>query len=99
MAGENPEYTSWLREKQCAAPGANCMARSEPHHPRHDVGMGKRAHDERAIPICHLHHMDLHGLSGPFKDWDRSMVRVFCDTIGEHYLALYRKLEEGVFPR
>ena len=77
MATEDPDYLAWVRRQRCAVPG--CESSSEAHHPRHDVGLGLRAHDHRAIPLCHQHHAELHGLCGYFKGWSREQVRAFCE--------------------
>jgi hypothetical protein len=55
MANEDREYLTWLRWRGCSVPGCTILP-GQPHHPRHDVAMGKRAHDHRAVPLCYEHH-------------------------------------------
>lgn len=89
MAGEDDDYTAWVRRQRCRVPGQTCTNPAEVHHPRHNVGLAQRAHDHRALALCHQHHADLHALSGPFKGWVRDMVRAYCDEEGALLLALY----------
>ena len=55
MAGEDPHYLAWLGTQPCAVPDCGRQS-APPHHPRHSVGMSQRAHDHRAVPLCHEHH-------------------------------------------
>lgn len=70
MAGDDPEYIRWLRLRMCVL-ATWCGRRAcDPHHARRDrhgpVGMGQRAPDARAIPICRPCHDDLHEGRGYF---------------------------------
>lgn len=77
----DPQYLGWLRRQPCCAPNARCTRRSEAHH--HNLlgsGMGKKAPDRMAMPLCHLHHVfGLHALAGPFKGWDRARLKAWQD--------------------
>lgn len=82
MANEDPVYLRWVGSLTCSAPGCNRNS-GHPHHPRHDVGLGLRAHDHRAIPLCHKCHESIHRLTfGAFKNWTREQVRAFCEREG-----------------
>ena len=52
-----------------------------PHHVRHNVGMGMRAHDHRAVPLCLEHHEDAqrYRLAG----MDKIEMRSFFDNVAE----------------
>jgi hypothetical protein len=94
MAGEDQDYIVWLAMTQ---PCVGCGARSgPPHHPRHDVGAGRRAHDRRAVPMCYLCHDSIHRLTyGRFKGWTRQQVRDFLDDHGMRLSALYSRTHDG----
>ena len=86
MASEDKPYLRWLGSGRCCAPG--CMVMSgPPHHPRHDVGMGQRAHDRRAVPLCMEHHEDAqrYRLAG----MDKYKMREFFDDIAEKMRTQY----------
>lgn len=71
MAGELPAYTAWLRRLPCRRCG---LGRVEIHH-RRGAGMGLRAHDRDAMPLCHRCHMDIDLRCGPFRDWSKAALR------------------------
>jgi hypothetical protein len=100
MAGEDRDYADWLRAQPCCAPCWPQHPSGEIHHARHDVGMGLRAHDHRAVPICRKHHTDLHGLSGPFRGWNRDGIRSFLDDeiarLRLRYLAVHLDRGEAI---
>jgi hypothetical protein len=80
-------YTAWLRTQPCCAPGTPCRRRSEPHHPRqYAEGLGLKAPDRYAIPLCNADHVDgLHKLAGPFKRWGRERLQAWeRERIAEH---------------
>lgn len=76
MAGEDPEHVKRVRAMPCAACGATPAGCA--HH-KMGAGMGRRAHDHMAIPLCHGCHMNLHALRGRFKGWDRERRRAWED--------------------
>ena len=89
MAGEDPEFIRWLRLQPCAL-ATFCGDRSgPPHHARHNVGGGQRAHDSRAIPLCPKHHDDFHDGAGPFLGWDRQQRRDWMDQQIERWNNAY----------
>lgn len=47
--------------------------------------MGKRAHDYRAVPLCHQHHEDVQ----QYRDWPKEKLRVFLDHAAERCRAAY----------
>lgn len=47
------KYLAWLHTIPCAACGAMPV---EAHHDRKGMGIGQRAADRRAIPLCSDHH-------------------------------------------
>jgi len=94
MANEDRYYICWLGVQTCCA--TDCRNKSgPPHHPRHDVGMGMRAHDHRAVPLCPECHESIHRLTwGTFKGWTRDMVREFMDKKAMKYRKLYTSIEQ-----
>lgn len=67
MAGEDPKHLERLRAMPCAL-GCGHPGPSDAHHSTHNRGMGQRAHDHEAFPLCHRHHMDFHGATGAFRE-------------------------------
>jgi hypothetical protein len=78
MAGEDAQYTAWLRTQRCRVDG--CHHAPEVHHSRQGVGTGRRGHDHRALPLCHQHHVfEFHGLTGHFKGWSKTQWQAWED--------------------
>lgn len=84
------EYLDWIRQQDCAACGA--VGPSEAHHfigEFHVGGMGMKAPDWMAMPLCRTCHQDMHE-SGKYA---RSAQReAFIRTI-------IRAFEEGMIGR
>jgi len=97
MAGEDRNYTVWLSWRRCCAPGG-CGKLAECHHPRHDVGMGLRAHDHRAVPLCRQDHIDIEQHDGRFAGWTKEQVAEWCDLMAAHYRRIYLDTENGLIP-
>lgn len=63
---EDPEHLAALRRFGCWACRMDGMGQveAEPHHPRSGgnlgPGMGQRADDSDAIPLCRMHHNEQH---------------------------------------
>lgn len=57
MAGEDPRYLDWIRRQSCC----NCDADGgvEAHHMT-GAGMGMRANDHEAMPLCTTCHRAFH---------------------------------------
>lgn len=55
-------YLQWLRGRQCLVFNANCEGRTEAAHVDHagGKGMGTKAADCHAIPLCTFHHRQQH---------------------------------------
>lgn len=98
MANEDPDYLDWIRRQPCAACGR--AAPSEPHHPRHNVAMGRRAHDHRAVPLCGLtcHVPGIHALAGRFAGWTNTRVAAWCDDVAARLFPRYVAIQESTFP-
>lgn len=78
MAGEDPNYLGWVARLKCCC----CPAQSgPPHHTTAGRGKGQRAHDHRAIPLCHMHHDERHRLCGFFKGWVRDEIQAWEETM------------------
>ena len=67
MAGEDKEYTDWLRMEPCCAPG--CGATPVQVHHLTGAGISLRNHDHHGMPLCKEHHDALHQVCGPFRQW------------------------------
>lgn len=87
MAGEDPDYTDWLRTLPCHECGRR--RGSDPHH-RQGAGIGMRSHDETAIPLCRPCHVAWHAGSGPFKSFDKKKKRAYHDEANDKYRSTYK---------
>lgn len=86
MAGEDPEYLTWIRSRPCCV-GVGCRGPVEAHH-KTGAGMSLRAHDHQAMPLCHRHHVEhFHGLTGYFKGWRKAELKVWQ----EHQIEVHRQ--------
>lgn len=86
MAGEDPEYSEWIRRQPCCAPGCSSPPPSEQHH-KTGAGMGLRAHDWDSMPLCSGCHVPgLHALAGAFKGWTREQLAAWqADQADLHF--------------
>lgn len=100
MAGDDPDYIRWMRLRMCVN-AAYCGRRAcEPHHARRDrhgpVGMGQRASDRRAIPICRPCHDDFHDGRNYFasmnveqrREWMESQITRCQAAYADSFLPL-----------
>lgn len=55
-------YIEWIKSLPCAICGR--VGISDPHHVNYAGrgGMGTKADDDRAIPLCHYHHVEAHNM-------------------------------------
>lgn len=53
---------------------SECSGRIDPHHAGRRPGMGLKAPDDTAIPLCRWHHRALERLFGPFHGWERDQL-------------------------
>lgn len=78
-----PEYLDWIRDQRCAV----CMAEGpcQAHHLKgefHQSGVGLKAPDYLAMPLCYLCHMEFHAAVDGWRDAQRiallqTIVRAF----------------------
>ena len=90
MAGEDPEYLEYLRGEPCCSCGR--WGASVPHH-KTGAGMGTRAHDHEAMPLCDdlrkSCHRDLHQFQGAFEGMSRLLRATWQDTQIQEHRARY----------
>lgn len=91
MANEDLHYQAWLRRQPCARCGKRCTV--SVHHHTGRRGLGQRASDESAMPLCPACHMGLHDNNGPFKGWTREQLRAWQDEQCTQHRARYRPPE------
>jgi hypothetical protein len=93
MAGECPEYLDYVRRRKCCAPGPH-SGRIEAHHAG-ERGLGQRASDWTAIPLCTYHHRCFHDCSGTFRGWSKDQRRAWiAERIAETRRGFGRALPE-----
>ena len=96
MAGEDDIYRAYVRTLPCCAPHdtAGCSGRSDPHHAGRR-GLGQKAHDHTAIPLCRKHHNDFENAAGVFKTWKQDQRREWIAArIAETRASFGRELPE-----
>jgi hypothetical protein len=88
-AVRDPAYLAFVRTLPCAAPVA-CRRPSQAHHAGLR-GLGQRASDDTAVPLCAQHHADWHAAAGPFRGWDRAARAAWALTVIAETRALYAR--------
>lgn len=82
---ESKKYLDWIKTQTCA----KCSLPAEPHHLKgigHMSGLGVKAPDWAAMPLCHFHHDEMHASPELWPDqWE-----IIARTLG-------RAIDEGVF--
>ena len=63
-----PAYLNHIRGIPCLV----CLNVAEAHHLMitGGRGMGMKAGDDKAVPLCHRHHMMLHAMGNEYKFWE-----------------------------
>lgn len=81
-ADRDPAYLTWVKRQRCCAPGAptGCTGPVEAHHAGRR-GVGQKAKDSTAIPLCAGHHRwgGWHEHRGPFTGWTAEQRRAWAD--------------------
>jgi hypothetical protein len=92
VAGEDRQYILWLGSLPCAVPGCHNQP-GPPHHPRHDVAMSRRAHDHRAVNLCHEHHEQAQTYQ--LLGMDKYQLREWLDEVAAKRRAEYLNNDQG----
>lgn len=82
-AGSDPAYLAWVRTQRCCVfricvlpgmgtylnvlPSKVCEGEVHAHHAGRRPGIGMKADDSTAIPLCRRHHRQWHDASGVFE--------------------------------
>jgi len=92
------DYLAWVRTLPCCAPGMfACGWRAEAHHAG-ARGLGQKAGDHTAIPLCRIDHDHLHNATGTFAGWTKAQRRAWQDKQAALTLDRYlRRAPGGVF--
>jgi hypothetical protein len=61
-AGDCPKHLAWVRALPCAVRRAQCSNVNHAHHVRQNNGggTGMKPGPESVVPLCHIHHAELH---------------------------------------
>lgn len=83
-------YLAWVRAQPClllgiedrmyTRPPGECWGAIEAHHAGVKPGVGLKADDRTAIPLCHRHHRELEDKSGWFEGWTKAAMREYEDA-------------------
>lgn len=77
----NRRYLEQVRYLQCAAAGFGfypCNGRIEADH-QGTRGLGQKASDYTAVPMCVRHHRQRTDYTGAFVGWTAKAMRAWCD--------------------
>ena len=90
---EDQARLDWLHTLPCCAPGvpSGCGGPPIAHHDTQDRARSRKAGQDRAMPMCEHHHVDFHGLAGPFKGWVRDQLRAWQTGMVARYKALWEQ--------
>lgn len=92
-------YLAWLRVQPGRSPDGVTRPPSVAHHARHtSTGASVGAHvkdDRRAISMSVANHAHIHGLTGPFKGWTKSSVRLWVDAQIAEQRAEYARTQSS----
>lgn len=90
---DEPAYLEFIRTLPCCAPDApsKCFPFVQAHHHTYPRGMGQKAPDRFAIPLCALHHDNFHMANGAFLGWGRDRRRAWQDAQVERFQAAYER--------
>lgn len=84
--GSEPAFLAWVRTERCCVGSRSCSGRIEAHHAGKNPGVGLKAPDNTAVPLCQHHHRQITDHSGMFKGLGREALRVLQDRwVGETY--------------
>lgn len=77
---KDPAYLKRVRSLPCVlASTGRCWGRLDPHHAGKHPGVGLKAHDTTAIPLCRAHHDAWHDHRGHFEGWNCDHRRAWAD--------------------
>ena len=75
------KYLKWLRNQPCVV----CQNPDTEAHHTTTGGMGIKGADDRAIPLCHYHHHDLHKTSGKAGTWPTEQLENIIQKLRTKY--------------
>jgi len=87
VAGEDPDYLVWLRHRPCLI----CAAYPSDAHHAGRRGLGQKAHDHTALPLCRQHHAAWHDGGDPFRRWTRDDRRAWAEDTAAKLRADYER--------
>lgn len=85
-AQSEPAFLAWVRTQPCCVRAFGCQGRIEAHHAGKNPGLGMKAPDNTAVPLCQKHHSEITDHSGMFRGVPREVLREWQDNwIGATY--------------
>lgn len=92
--GADIAFLDWVRGEACVASAANGIddnhhGRTEAHHAGKNPGIGMKAPDRTAIPLCSKHHAELTAKRGTFRLFAREALRDWQDCRSAETLSRY----------
>jgi hypothetical protein len=80
---EGAIYLANVRRLPCSLhrgrDGRTCNGRVHAHHAGERPGMGRKASDFTAVPLCAQHHAEWHNASGAFASLDQAQRRAWAE--------------------
>ena len=84
----DPAYLAWIRRQPCALATYACTGGTHAHHATAGRGLGQKAHDHTAVPLCALHHEAFHAGRAPF-DGGKEARAAFMRMTAAAYRVTY----------
>lgn len=88
-AAKDPEYLAWVRQQPCCVVSCGAYPPSHPHHAG-VRGLGQKAPDATAIPLCGTCHRAYHDGKGPFGE--TRMTRTERQAWAKHEIERHRAI-------
>ncbi len=82
LTARDPKYLDWIRTLPCLLCGK--PGPSDPHHTA-SGGMGLTGSDYSAIPVCRVHHTEIHNTGGKASFCEASVLEHAIERLQEVY--------------
>ena len=95
-AGSDPAYLDFVRSLPCFFNGATistCEGRVHAHHAGRRPGVGLKADDKTAIPLCEKHHRAWHDARPPFAGLTKFERFAWSMRVIGHTQSAYQQRE------
>lgn len=96
MSAKDPKRLAWVRSLPCVFDSDACLGPTQAHHPT-GAGLALKAPDDKAFPLCVLHHAQRHDATGAFHQMTKAERKTWEAEMVAKYRALYASEHGGEF--